>query len=73
MYKKLKINFEIPEILEDSINGFVKNLNEQDGNLADCYEQDIRNTLNDYDDMFTDEQLQLLRDYYVKGGIYQND
>ena len=73
MYKKLKINFEIPEILEDSINGFVKNLNEQDGNLADCYEQDIRNTLNGCDECLTEDQINILRNYYVKGGIYKND
>lgn len=72
MYKKLKIDFEIPLILEESFDDFVKNLNEQNGSLADCYEQDIRNTLNCYDDAFTEEQLQLLRDYYVKGGIYKN-
>lgn len=73
MYKKLKIDFDIPEILEDSIDDFVKNLNEQNGSLADCYEQDIRSTLNGCDECLTEDQINILRNYYVKGGIYKND
>ena len=67
MYKKLKINFEIPDILEESFDDFVKNLNEQNGNLADCYEQDIRSTLNGCDECLTEDQINILRNYYVKG------
>lgn len=70
MYRALVIDFEIPQILEDGIHDFLKNLNENDGTLADCYEQDIRNTLNCCDDCLTKEQDKLLRDYYVRGGIY---
>lgn len=70
MYRALDIDFEIPQILEDGIHDFLKNLNENDGTLADCYEQDIRNTLNGCDDCLTKEQDKLLRDYYVRGGIY---
>lgn len=73
MYKKLKIDFEVPEILTESFDDFVKNLNEQNGNLADCYEQDIRNTLNGCDECLTEDQINILRNYYVKGGIYKND
>ena len=73
MYKKLKIDFEVPEILTESFDDFVKNLNEQNGNLADCYEQDIRNTLNGCDECLTEDQINILRKYNVKGGIYKND
>ena len=73
MYKKLKIDFEVPEILTESFDDFVKNLNEQNGNLADCYEQDIRNTLNGCDECLTEDQINILRNYYEKGGIYKND
>lgn len=71
-YKKLDIDFAIPEILKSSINAFLDDLNEHNGNLADCYEQDIRNTLNGCDMCLEPEQIALLRDYYVKGGIYRS-
>ena len=70
MYKPLDIDFGIPEILADSIRGFVDDLNNHNGDLADCYEQDIRNTLNEYDDYISEEHIELLRQYYCKGGIY---
>ena len=45
IYKPLDIDFDIPEILADSIRRFLDDLNNHNGDLADCYEQDIRNTL----------------------------
>lgn len=69
MYRTLDIDFEIPQLLEDGIHDFLENLNTHNGDLADCYEQDIRSTLNCCDDCLTKEQDKLLRDYYVKGGI----
>lgn len=71
-YKKLNIDFEIPELLEDSINDFIVNLNEHNGDLKDCYEADIRNTLNGCDLCLTAEQISLLREYYCRGGIYKS-
>lgn len=70
-YKKLDIDFEIPELLEEGINGVLKDLNERNGYMADCYEQDIRNTLNGCDLCLDEEQIELLRDYYCRGGIYE--
>ena len=72
MYRALDIDFDIPQILEDGIHDFLENLNTHNGDLADCYEQDIRSTLNCCDDCLTKEQDKLLRDYYVKGGIYED-
>lgn len=69
-YKKLGIDFEIPELLERTINEFVIDLNENRGRLADCYEEEIRSLLNCYDLCLTEDQIQLLRDYYQWGGIY---
>lgn len=72
LYKKLEINFPIPELLETSIEEFLIDLNEKGGKMADCYEQDIRSTLNGCDLCMTEEQIDLLRQYYCKGGIYEN-
>lgn len=41
MYQKLEIDFEIPYLLENSINEFLVDLNEHGGRLADCFEEDI--------------------------------
>ena len=71
-YTKLEINFEIPELLQDSINDFIVNLNEHNGNLADCYVADIRNTLNGCEECLTPEQIDMLRQYYCRGGIYNH-
>lgn len=71
-YKKLEIDFPIPELLETGIEEFLIDLNEKGGKMADCYEQDIRSTLNGCDLCMTEEQIDLLRQYYCKGGIYEN-
>lgn len=73
MYKKLEINFPIPQILEKDIEDFLFNLNNKNGNLADCYEEEIRNVLNGCEFDLTDEQITQLRNYYCKGGIYESD
>ena len=72
-YHPLDIDFAIPEILEEDIVGFLKNLNEEGGNIADCYEEEIRNILNGCgeSDELKDEQIALLREYYCRGGIYK--
>lgn len=46
-YHALDTGFKIPEILKRDINEFLKNLNEEGGDLADCYEEEIRNVLNE--------------------------
>ena len=73
MYQKLEIDFEIPYLLENSINEFLVDLNEHGGRLADCFEEDIRSTLNGCDLCMTPEQVQLLRGYYCRGGIYDSN
>ena len=69
-YKRLEIDFEIPEILERTINEFLIDLNEKRGRLADCYEVEIRSLLNCCDLCLTKDQIELLREYYYRGGIY---
>ena len=70
MYKPLEIDFEIPEILQRDIDEFLEELNERSGSMADCYEQEIRNILNGCDFTLTEEQIELLRNYYCRGGIF---
>ena len=70
-YEPLKINFDIPEILQRNIEEFIQNLNERNGNLADCYEEEIRSLLNYCDADLNENQIELLRAYYCKGGIYE--
>lgn len=72
IFKPLTLNYNIPEILQDNINLFIKDLNERNGQLADCYEEEIRSILNGCDEDLDEEQIGLLRWYYCKGGIYLN-
>lgn len=69
-YKELEIDFAIPEILQQDIDDFLHCLNEEGGSLADCYESEIRNILNGCDTCLSYEEVELLRDYYCRGGIY---
>lgn len=69
-YKALEIQVSVPELLTDTIDEFLFELNERDGMLADCYEQEIRNLLNCYDECIPEDIRATLRDYYVRGGIY---
>lgn len=71
-YKKLEIDFPIPDILSNDIDEFVNALN-SGTTMADCYEQNIRSDLNGCDLVLTEEQDLLLRNYYVKGVIYHNN
>lgn len=69
-YSELKVDFNIPEFLQDDIQEFVTYLNENpNGTLADCYESEIRSDIN-WCNQLTKEQEEILRNYYVKGGIF---
>lgn len=69
-YQELKLNFRIPDFLEDDIHAFIQYLNENPtGTLSDCYEAEIRSDIN-WCDGLTKEQAELLRNYYVRGGIF---
>ena len=70
MYRPLDIDFEIPEILKRNIDEFVDDLNNNNGNTADCYEAEIRSILNGCDTCMTENQVLLMRNYYCRGGIY---
>lgn len=69
-YKKLKIDFEIPEEVEQDIDDMIAYMNKYGHVTADCYMSDLNNLLNGCDTCMTEEQITLLRNYYVRGGIY---
>ena len=76
MYQPLNLSFQVPEILQRNIDEFLYNLNKENGNLRDCYEAEIRNILNSCtgcENELTEEQIELLRNYYCRGGIYASN
>lgn len=76
MYQPLNISFQVPEILQQNIDEFLYNLNQENGSLRDCYEAEIRNILNscvDCEGELTEDQIEHLRNYYCRGGVYESD
>ncbi len=71
--KKKKFSFPISEPLEKAIDNFVNAHNS--GDLCeDCYEAELYNDINNSLHIeITDEQAEELRDYYLRGGMYEND
>ena len=75
MYKPLPIDFDIPEELDDSIRAYLHHLNYESGTSVDCYQAEIQVILNwcSRDEVLTEDQIQLLRDYYQRDGILRSD
>ncbi len=69
-YKRLPINFELPSELDGAINRFVNHINTESGTSEDCYRSEIEFWLKDAQKGLTREQYDLLKQYYVLGGIY---
>lgn len=70
VYEELKVDAELPEILQENIHGLLDDLNSS-GLLDDCWQEEIRSILNCWDDA-PKELDKLLRDYYWRGGIFKN-
>ena len=68
-YRRLDIDFEFPEIIESTITEMVDAIN-QDPLIADCYMSEMDNLLKCYKEDLGDDHEKLLRDYYVKGGVF---
>ena len=73
MYKKLEIDFPIPERLGELIDEFIEYLNDvhEDGRKEDFYRAEIDLELREFHTGLTEEQKRILRDYYVHRGIYE--
>ena len=61
--EKLKLDFDIPDFLEEDIESMVKSVNNKES-IVDCWQDTIRADLNCRDGVLTEEQIKVLRDYY---------
>lgn len=69
-YKKLEVDFAIPEFVQISIDRVIKGIETNDG-LTDCYIDDLAcNIKSCIGDDYTAEQGYTLLRYYCKGGIF---
>lgn len=64
--EKLKIDFDIPDYLEEDIDNYVNAINEHDS-LWDCYWFEVFNDLRylHNEKIITEEQFETLKDYYL--------
>lgn len=70
--KKKTFYFPIPNLIDHSIDALIQAINTDDS-LADCYMADLYNNINNCLHLdITDEQADELRDYYLRGGMYEN-
>lgn len=73
-YRKLDIDFELMEELSGAIDDFLHHINEEDGRFEDGYRCEIdlwsRDALGR--EKINRNQYDLLRDYYIYGGIYED-
>lgn len=69
MYKRLEIDFELPETIEDDIEEMLEYMN-NGGQFPDVYMDNLRSDLNCYKIDFEDYQVEMLKDYYCRGGIF---
>jgi len=71
--KKLEIDFEIPDYLEKDINALCEAI--EQGALYDCEESEVYGSINMA--MTSGEisviQADMLRDYYLNGGMWNNE
>lgn len=75
MYKLLAVDFELPKELNDTIKAYLHHLNYDSGTSVDCYQAEIQVILNWClrDELLTEDQIQLLRDYYQRDGIFRSN
>ncbi|MBQ8698660.1 MAG: hypothetical protein IJ521_06645 [Schwartzia sp.] len=75
MYKPLAIDFEIPEELDGTIKAYLHHLNYESGTSVDCYQAEIQVILNwcYRDELLTEKQINLLRDYYQRDGVLRSN
>lgn len=68
--EELDVDFLIPPILEESIQGLIQEVN-SGGLCVDCWQDDIRASINIClnDGVLSEEQGELLRSYYYRQGF----
>ena len=70
-YELLKVDFEIPNLIQNDINRFLDALNNGNTSCEDCYRTEIDCDLKMFYDEMKRENIETLRDYYVRGGMYE--
>lgn len=71
MLKVLITDFEVPEAIQEMAKEMVDAIN-KNPLIADCYESEMDDLLKCYDEDLDDEHINILRDYYVCGGIFND-
>ena len=68
MLKKLNIDFNIPEDLEDIINEYIEYMNNSDKTAEDYYLTEIKMILNwcKRESLLTQDQIKTIKDYYFE-------
>ena len=69
MYKEKHFDFEIPYMIQKDIEDMLEYLN-NGGKLPDCHIENLRSDINSFDYDLTHEQQEALKDYYCRGGIF---
>ena len=71
-YRKLDIDTPLSDGLQTAIDNFVEYINTQDGLTEDCYRTEIDIWIKDMymQGQLSDHDYEMLREYYVLGGIY---
>lgn len=71
--KKKEFSFPISEYLGKAIDALVTAINTDDS-LADCYMAELYNEINNslHVDL-TDSQAEEVRNYYIRGGMYEDN
>ena len=68
--KKKEFDFYIPEFVDKAIDMLIEGINNNDL-MADCYAAELDSNINHYLDIdFDEDQVQELKDYYIRGGMY---
>lgn len=70
--KKKEFSFPVPELIDHSIDELIHALNTNDS-LADCYMSNLYNNINNCLHLdINDDEANELRDYYIRGGMYED-
>ena len=72
MFKAKEFNFEIPEMIQKDIDGLITYLN-NGGEFPDGHIENLRSDINSFDIDLTPEEQEELKNYYCRGGIYEQD
>ena len=69
MYKELNVDFSIPYPIQEDIKEMLNYMN-NGGEFPDVYMDNLRADLNAHKMDFEEYQVEILKNYYCRGGIY---